>query len=171
VPPKEGEKNNGRVQKLLITFKCFVNNFLIINSATLITLDPPHPHMSIISLSLKEDVITQLDKLEAEMNFSGRSETVRAAIRLLADEHAQHKKLQGIVNATLLVIHDEAHAEKIAEVRHKYLKIIRTQLHDHLEHHKCLELLMLRGDAQEIVKMTEEFNKSKSVTQVKLVIL
>ena len=52
---------------------------------------------TIISLSLNDDIVKTLDALQHERGFSGRSETVRAAIRLLADEQQQRLGLKKTV--------------------------------------------------------------------------
>jgi len=124
---------------------------------------------TIISLSLNDEIIKQIDTVQKERGFSGRSETIRAAVRLLVDEHQERKKSHGVQNAVLIVVHDERHSEEFALARHKFLKVIRTQLHDHLENHECMELMVLRGDAKELVKLAETCERCKGVKSAKMV--
>ncbi|MDQ3562119.1 MAG: ribbon-helix-helix domain-containing protein, partial [Thermoproteota archaeon] len=39
--------------------------------------------MAIVSISLNSDILTEIDKLQKALGFSGRSEIVRAGIRNL----------------------------------------------------------------------------------------
>jgi CopG family transcriptional regulator, nickel-responsive regulator len=117
--------------------------------------------MTIVSLSLNDEILGQLDHLAKEQRFSGRSEAVRAAVRMFADEYQQKKKLTGTRSAVLLVTYEERYAEDFAVVRHKHLRIIRTQLHDHLDDHRCMELLLLRGDSKDIVKLSQDCSSIK----------
>lgn len=124
----------------------------------------------IISISLSDDVLALLGKLQADLGFSGRSETIRAALRLLAAEQKSRKRLKGVCDAVLLVIHKEDRSEEVSEIRHKYSSIIKTHIHNHLESHKCLEIFVLKGEAPKVAKMTEDLQASRSVELAKLIV-
>lgn len=104
----------------------------------------------IISVSLDEDLLTELDSLDG---FTGRSDAIRKAIRCLLKEQQLLAGLQGMVDAALLVVHDDT--DRISAARHEHNEIIRTQLHNHLESGKCLEILLLRGPADRVRNLTE----------------
>lgn len=122
----------------------------------------------IISLSLPESLVTELKQLEEKLGFSGRSDLMRAAIRCLQDEEKAKGKLQGIIDAVLMIKHKEKYSQDMLELRHKHQSLIQTHLHTHLENHHCLELLMLKGEAEKIKKLAEAFETSKKVDLVKL---
>jgi CopG family transcriptional regulator, nickel-responsive regulator len=45
--------------------------------------------LAIVSISLNEDIIAEMDKIQKSLGFSGRSELIRASIRsLFAEEIA-----------------------------------------------------------------------------------
>jgi len=127
--------------------------------------------MAVVSISLKDKLLEDVDNLRDEIGYSGRSEVVRAGLRLLFEEHNQKSVLSGRVDALLLLIHDENSFEDISRIRHRYQRIIKTQLHSHLENDKCLEVMLLNGDARDIKKITDEYQANKRIHNIKLVII
>ena len=123
---------------------------------------------TIVSLSLNEKILKQLDKVQDEMGFSGRSDATRAAIRLLVTDNELQKKISGPMNAVLTVVHKDTAPQEIEHIRHEHAKIIKTQLHDHLDNHTCIELFMLKGDGKEIRTITKKFSTAKSVLRAAL---
>lgn len=118
---------------------------------------------NILTISLKDDAVEQLDSLKTKLKLSGRSETMRAGLRLLSQEQSSQEKLHGTLTALLLLTHPEQNDEELGKIRHQYQKLIKTQLHDHLDNHRCMELLILRGEAKELVKMARACGSCKSV--------
>ena len=45
--------------------------------------------MPIVSISLNQEILSELDKLQKTMGFSGRSEAIRAGIRTFVSEEKQ----------------------------------------------------------------------------------
>ena len=45
--------------------------------------------MPIVSISLNDEILSELDKLQSTMGFSGRSEAIRAGIRSFVSEEKQ----------------------------------------------------------------------------------
>ncbi len=119
--------------------------------------------VKILTFSLNDEVAAELDVLQKKLSFSGRSETVRAALHLLQQETLAQEKLHGNLSAILVLTHPESRDDELAKIRHHYQKIIRTQLHDHLEGHRCMELLILKGDAKDLTKMARECSACKGV--------
>lgn len=126
--------------------------------------------MPIISISLNENIINELDKLQNSLGFSGRSEIVRASVRNLLLEEKRIDELEGVLHSVLLVIHDEKSDQEISEMRHGYDKIINTHIHNKIDKDRCLEIFVLFGDAKEIKKMTKKFQGNRKMDQVRLVV-
>ena len=137
----------------------FINKLIIVESMA-----------HIISMSLNDRILKDIDNLQKEMGFSGRSETIRAGLRLLIADKKEKSKLRGIVDAVLLIIHDDKHSEEVSILRHKHEELIKTQIHNHLENHKCLEIFILNGNALDIRKLTEGFQTNRKIDFVKLII-
>ena len=63
--------------------------------------------VTIVSVSLNDDILEGIDKLQKTLGFTGRSEIVRAGIRKLLAEERMKQDLEGTVNSLLLAVHDE----------------------------------------------------------------
>ena len=120
----------------------------------------------IISMSLPEETLQQLDQLTREQNWSGRSETIRQGLRLLQQEHKNRTKVTGNIHAILSVIH--APQREVAALTHEYQPIILPHLHNHLNDRHCLDVFVLKGDATRIRKLVNSLERDKKVHQVKL---
>ena len=71
--------------------------------------------MPIVSVSLNDDIMNEMNKLQKTLGFSGRSEIVRAGIRSILSEERQRNDLTGLLHSLLLVIHDEKSDQEISE--------------------------------------------------------
>ena len=124
-----------------------------------------------MSVSLNDDILNEMEKLQKLLGFSGRSEIVRAGIRIMLSEEKQRNDLTGMLHSLLLVIHDEKSDDEISNMRHSYDKLINTHLHSKIDRDRCLEIFLLRGEAEEIRRMTREFQANKRMDNVKLILM
>ncbi len=125
--------------------------------------------MTIISLSLNDTMLQELDSVQKAMGFSGRSEAIRAAIRMLLGEFKE-ESLTGKVRGILLLIHEHEAESLVTNVKHNFLDIIHTQLHNRFKEGKCLELFLLEGEADRVREMTRTFQKTDSIEVTRLVV-
>ena len=124
----------------------------------------------IISISLDDGMLSEILKLEKEMKFSGRSELVREGIRALLDEKKSRDVLEGEVECILIAVHDENAEDDITEVKHKYEKIIKTQVINNLKNDKCLEVFVLNGRAELKKEFSSEPPTHRKISCPKLVV-
>ena len=103
--------------------------------------------MTIVSISLNNDILTEIDNLQKALGFSGRSEIVRAGIRNLLAEEKDRQDLYGDLFAVLLAIHDEKSDDQVTEMRHDYDKLITTHIHNKIDRDRCLEIFLLNGES------------------------
>ncbi|MGC2427649.1 MAG: CopG family ribbon-helix-helix protein [Nitrososphaeraceae archaeon] len=127
--------------------------------------------MTIVSVSLNNEILSEMEKLQKLLGFSGRSEIVRAGVRNLLSEERTRQDLTGLLHALLLAIHDEKSDEEMTELRHAYDKLINTHLHSKIDRDRCLEIFLLKGDANEIRDMIKKFQSNKKIDNVKLIVM
>ena len=72
--------------------------------------------LTIVSVSLNEDILDEVDRLQRALGFSGRSEIVRAGIRNLLAEEKERQDLSGRMFAVLLAIHDEKSDDQVTTI-------------------------------------------------------
>ena len=126
--------------------------------------------MTIISISLTDEILNEIDRLQQELGFSGRSEVMRAGARMLLADNKEKENLEGRLNSVLLLIHTQKVEGTVTEIKHKYEDIISTQIHNHLREDKCLEVFILEGDAGRIKQLLKLFRTSGKMDYVKLIV-
>ena len=67
----------------------------------------------IISVSLSEKLLQEIDQLKEETGFSGRSDVIRASTRMLIADTQDKKNLQGDINSILILIHNQKSEDKV----------------------------------------------------------
>lgn len=128
-------------------------------------------HMPIVSISLNDEILSELDKLQTTMGFSGRSEAIRAGIRSFVSEEKQKADLSGNIHAILLVVHNDEFDHVVSGITHNFEDLITTHLHSKIEKEKCMELFLINGDAEKVTTITKDFQTNKNMDTVKLVAL
>jgi CopG family nickel-responsive transcriptional regulator len=127
--------------------------------------------MPIVSISLNDEILSELDKLQSSMGFSGRSEAIRAGIRSFVSEEKQKSNLSGNIHAILLVVHNDEFDHIVSGITHNFEDLILTHLHSKIEKEKCMELFVMNGDAEKVSTMTKNFQINKNMDTVRLVAL
>ncbi|MCP8319203.1 MAG: CopG family ribbon-helix-helix protein [Candidatus Methylarchaceae archaeon HK01B] len=127
--------------------------------------------MTIISLSLKEDFLKEADRIQKELGFSGRSELIRAGLRMIIADSKEKEKLVGRINSILLVVHNQKYEDIVIEIMHEFEDIINTQIHSHLKERNCLEVFILDGDAVKVKRLVRLFRTSGKMDYVKLIVV
>jgi len=127
--------------------------------------------MPIVSVSLPSELIDSMTVIQDSQGYAGRSDVVRAAIRLLLSDAREKGSLTGHVTAILVVTHDESNEEPITRLKHAYDDIVRTHIHNKMGQNNCFELFLLEGEGRKIGSMTSAFQKEKKLRSVKLLVI
>jgi CopG family transcriptional regulator, nickel-responsive regulator len=118
-----------------------------------------------VGVSLEKELLGAFDKLIADKGYQSRSEAIRDLIRQqLSDSRLTDEKAE-VVAAVVLVYdhHATAIMERLTELQHSHFLKTISSLHVHLDHHDCLEVIVLRGKVGEINKMGEKLISIKGV--------
>ena len=126
--------------------------------------------MVIVSISLNDRILKEIDRIKNTVGYSGRSEVIRAGARLLISESKEKDRLTGTINSILLLIHSQEIEDVVTEIKHKFEDITKTQIHNHLRENKCLEVFVLEGDAVRVKEMVRLFQTSRKMEYVKLIV-
>ena len=127
--------------------------------------------MTIVSISLNDEILSELDKLQKSMGFSGRSEAIRAGIRNFVADEKQKDELSGNVHAILLVVHNDEFDHIVSGIKHSFEDLITTHLHSKIEGEKCMELFAIDGEAERVSTIARDFQTNKKMDTVILVTL
>jgi CopG family transcriptional regulator, nickel-responsive regulator len=126
-----------------------------------------------IGVSLEKDLLERFDQLIETKGYATRSEAIRDLIRDALvqrqwSETASREEQVAVV--TLVYDHDSSSlAQKLAHIQHENHKAVVSALHVHLDEHNCLEVLVLRGRAREVLRMGDGLVSTKGVMHGKVV--
>jgi len=102
-------------------------------------------------VSLPQYLLEELDRKIIKRGYSSRSELIRDLIRELMVEDAWRAEEEVIGVLTLIYDHHQRElTHKMLEIQHnEYVKVL-CSTHIHLDHHNCLENIVLKGRPDEI---------------------
>jgi len=126
--------------------------------------------MVVVSISLNDTILKEIDRIQNAFGYSGRSEVIRAGARLLISESKEKERLTGNINSILLLIHSQEAENVVSEIKHRFENVTKTQIHSHLRENKCLEVFVLDGDADRIKEMVRLLQTSRKMDYVKLIV-
>jgi len=124
------------------------------------------------TVSVPGPLARQLDQMTREKGYDNRSLAVADLIRAGLVEHRQNLGTQEIAGTiTLLYDHHKQHVQAtLTDIQHDHHHIIISSLHVHLDHHNCLEVLVVRGQAATVKKIADELIAAKGVKHGKLTV-
>ena len=125
--------------------------------------------MTVISISLTDTNVQDLDDLQKTLGLTGRSEAIRACLRSAVGEMHERDSLEGEVEGVMIIIHRPNEGHELDKARHEFQEIIMTQVHSHLRNGKCLDLFLIRGVAASVRSMLSTFQKEEGLDYVKFV--
>lgn len=121
--------------------------------------------LSRIGVAIDEQLLTRFDALIEKRGYSNRSEAFRDLIRneLVQDIwQAPDREVFGTV--TLVYDHHvRLLTEKLTELQHRYHSAILSSMHVHLDHDNCLEVILVRGTAEVVQKLSDALIAMKGV--------
>ena len=128
--------------------------------------------VSRFSVSLPPKLLKQLDKMAADKGYDNRSLAIADMIRDKLVEHHQrlgNEEIAGTI--TLVYDHHKQHVqEALTDIQHDHHEAIVSTVHVHLDHHNCLEVLVVRGKAGLIKRIADELIAAKGVKHGKLTV-
>lgn len=121
------------------------------------------------SISLEEDLLEDFDEFIKQRSYENRSEAIRDLIRssFIKDEWQADKDVMGVI--TVVYDHHQPNLqEKVTELQHDYHHQIVSTTHVHMDHHNCLEVIIVRGKAAEVKELSNRLSSLRGVRDAKL---
>jgi CopG family nickel-responsive transcriptional regulator len=120
-------------------------------------------------VSLEKKLLESLDAFSKKNGFPNRSQ----AIRYLINEYIVNEKWDenAEVAGSISIVYDHHKRNllnKLNEVQHDYHEIILSNLHFHIDHHNCMEIIAIKGKAKKLRELAEKIITIKGVEHGKL---
>jgi len=122
-----------------------------------------NPAMQRFTISLDDELATQFDAFIAEKGYVSRSEAVRDLIRLRLGDvapltRAQDAKAKWCVANLSYVYdhHDQTVAMRVLDIQHQHHDLVVSSTRAHLDHHHCMETVVLRGSVKDVRALADQ---------------
>jgi len=121
-------------------------------------------------VSIDEKLLDRFDRLIAAKGYANRSEALRDLVRerLVEEDWASNAEVVGTI--TLVYDHHVRElAERLTDLQHHQHRNVLSSLHVHLDSDHCLEVVVVRGRAEEVQDLASHLVGAKGVKHGKLV--
>jgi CopG family nickel-responsive transcriptional regulator len=122
-------------------------------------------------VSIDEDLLLEFDRLIKKRGYKNSSEAFRDLIRdaLLTETVDSNKPVVGTL--TLVYDHHVPNlSEKLTGAQHSAGAMILAATHVHLDHHYCLEVVIMKGKSRELQELADRMLALRGVELGKLVL-
>lgn len=118
-----------------------------------------------VGVSLDKKLLKMFDELITRQGYTNRSEAIRDLIRSRLSEERLAKPSTKAVAGVFLVYdhHSTQLSGKLVELQHSHLLQVIAATHVHLDHHNCLEVIILKGKVGEVEKLADSMACLKGV--------
>jgi transcriptional regulator, CopG family len=109
--------------------------------------------MTVVSVSMPQELVDRLDGFAEEHGYTGRSEVLREAARNLLGEFEDRQLSNRRLMAVVTVMFDYETTdveERMMHLRHDHERLVTSNIHSHVGEHRCMELFVLEGELDEI---------------------
>ena len=122
------------------------------------------------SVSAEKSLMRQYDQLRKAQGYKNRSLAVADMMRASLVEHRQTgADYDAAGTVTLIYDHHASHIQRtLTRLQHDFTGMIVSTLHVHLDHHHCLEVIVLKSKASAIKKLADRLIGTKGVKHGKL---
>jgi CopG family nickel-responsive transcriptional regulator len=122
-------------------------------------------------VSLEQDLLNRFDHAISDRGYANRSEAIRDLIRnhLVSEEIDKNK----VVVGTLTIVYDHHRpnlTEKLVEAQHHAGSKVLAATHVHMDHHNCLEVIIMKGRGGELRDLANRILSLRGVKHGQLVV-
>ncbi len=123
-----------------------------------------------VGVSFEPDLLKKFDEFIKAKGYTNRSEAIRDLVRKALIE-IEIERGEVIGTLTIIYNHDEGNiTNKLLHLQHQHNKEILSTTHVHIDEHNCLEVIIVRGEAEKIRRLADKIKAMKGVKYGELVI-
>jgi len=122
-------------------------------------------------VSIPEELLTKLDQFISKKGYSNRSEAIRDLVRDQFIQETWETNTADVIGTVTLVYnhHVKDLSDKLTDLQHSHHEEIISTMHIHLDAHNCLEVLVVKGQSNNIRLIADKLISTKGVQHGKLV--
>ena len=119
-------------------------------------------------ISFEPKLLRVFDRFIRHKGYGSRSEAINDIIRDRLSHHDENE-----IAGTIKVIYDQRaghYGKNVSNLQHDYHCQIVSSMHTYLDHHTCLELIVVKGKIERVNKLMKKIKETKGVKEVKLIL-
>ena len=123
-----------------------------------------------IGVSLEPELLKEFDESIGKKGYSSRSEAIRDLVRDSLAEDEWKNDDEWMVG-TIVIVFDHTMAsvgDKLTDMQHEHGSMVNTSVHVHLDHDRCMEILICEGKLSSLKKFANEVTSIKGVLRGRL---
>lgn len=123
-----------------------------------------------ISISLPDELQSQLDEMVAQRGFESRSQAINDMLRQHLVEHKRQDGDQVLVG-TITILYNNATRglqKHLADLQYKNLDEVISSLHVHLMDNQTMEVILVQGPAKKVQAIADEIITLRGVITGKM---
>ena len=122
--------------------------------------------MRVVSVSLPDDVVAEMDRLIEFNGYKGRSELVRTAIRQMSQDSQDPGHH---IHGSITISYPEGKEARVSEVRHAFHDVVLSLMHTHCEDEVCMDVLIVGGESGRVLALVETMRRMRDIVKCHLV--
>jgi CopG family transcriptional regulator, nickel-responsive regulator len=121
------------------------------------------------SISLEKNLLEKFDKYIKKRKYTNRSEAIRDLIRevFVKEEWETDKEVFGVISF-IYDHHQPNIQERITEIQHDFYRNVISATHVHIDHHNCLEVVIVSGISDKISELHDRIRALRGVKNANL---
>jgi CopG family nickel-responsive transcriptional regulator len=126
--------------------------------------------VSRISISLPEDLLSDLDRMVEVRGFESRSQAVNDMLHQFLLEHKCDRGDDIMVGIVALFYNNSVPGlqKQLADLQFQYIDEVISSLHVHLMHNQTMEVILVQGPARKLQMIADEMTSRRGVTSGKM---
>jgi CopG family nickel-responsive transcriptional regulator len=115
-------------------------------------------------VSIPRKLSQQFDKYLRDKNYKSRSEGIRDLIRHALIQSEIEENVEVVAVTSILYDHHKRElSERLIELQHSKNNLVLSSTHIHLDHHNCIEVIIMRGLSQDVKQLSDALIATKGV--------
>jgi len=116
------------------------------------------------SVAVPEDLLNKFDGYINKEGYPNRSKVIVDLISKCIIKESWRKKEE--VAGTIVIVfdhHKQSLSRRLTEIQHDYHNIIISSQHIHFGHDTCMEIIVVKGQADEILHLASKIKTEKGI--------
>ncbi len=119
-------------------------------------------------ISFEPKLLKLFDKFIKEKGYNNRSEAINDIIRDRLSHHHENE-----IVGTIKIVYDQRvghYGKNVSNLQHDYHCQIVSSMHTYLDHHNCLELIVVKGRVERVKKLFEKIKGTEGVKKAEIIL-